>query len=128
MFKGEEGRKNKQGILVIQPVNVAGRGRQEGQGRNIGYTTSQCWRERKAGRTSKEYWLPNPLMLKGDRKTGRTNNEYWSPNLLMMKEEETGRTSEEYWLLNLLLLKGKEDRKNKQGILVTQPVNNEGIG
>ena len=67
-------------------------------------------------------------MLKGDRKTGRTNNEYWSPNLLMMKEEETGRTSEEYWLLNLLLLKGKEDRKNKQGILVTQPVNNEGIG
>ena len=40
MSKGEEDRKDKGGISVIQLVNVKGRGRQEGQGRNIGYTTS----------------------------------------------------------------------------------------
>jgi len=35
MFQGEEGRKDKGGISVIQPVNVEGRGRQEEQARNI---------------------------------------------------------------------------------------------
>ena len=39
MSKGEEERKDKGGISFIQPVNVEGRGRQEEQARNIGYTT-----------------------------------------------------------------------------------------
>ena len=39
MLKGEEDRKDKGWILVIQPVNVEGGGRQEGQGMNIINTT-----------------------------------------------------------------------------------------
>ena len=40
MLKEEEDMKDKGWILVTQPVNVEGGGRQEGQGMNIGYITS----------------------------------------------------------------------------------------